>query len=290
MRLLVLGGTAWLGGCVATTALERGHRVTCLARGSSGPAPAGATFVRADRDRPQAYDEVVREQWDVVVDVSRQPGQVRRAVTALAPRSSSYVFISSGNVYADHSDVGADESSALLPPLDGDVMQDMETYGQAKVACEQHVLAAFGASRSLCARVGLIGGPGDVSDRSGYWPLRFARPVGPSGRVLVPDVPDLATGSSTYGTSRRGSPRAVDAGEAGSSTSWVRPCHCQHISRSHAPSPATWGRWPRPVRSGWWSTGSSRGWGSAPCRCGCRHRSTPASTPATAARLERPGS
>jgi len=114
MRLLVLGGTAWLGGCVATTALERGHQVTCLARGSSGPVPAGATFVRADRDRPRAYDEVVREQWDVVVDVSRQPGQVRHAVTALAPRSSSYVFISSGNVYADHSEVGADESSALL--------------------------------------------------------------------------------------------------------------------------------------------------------------------------------
>jgi len=193
MRLLVLGGTAWLGGCVATTALERGHQVTCLARGSSGPVPAGATFVRADRDRPRAYDEVVREQWDVVVDVSRQPGQVRHAVTALAPRSSSYVFISSGNVYADHSEVGADESSALLPALAGDVMQDMETYGQAKVACEQHVLAAFGASRSLVARVGLIGGPGDVFDRSGYWPLRFARPVGPAGRVLVPDVPDLAT-------------------------------------------------------------------------------------------------
>ena len=72
-------------------------------------------------------------------------------------------------------------------------MQDMETYGQAKVACEQHVLAAFGASRSLIARVGLIGGPGDVFDRSGYWPLRFACPVGPAGRVLVPDVPDLAT-------------------------------------------------------------------------------------------------
>jgi len=96
-------------------------------------------------------------------------------------------------VYADHSEVGADESSALLPALAGDVMQDMETYGQAKVACEQHVLAAFGASRSLIARVGLIGGPGDVFDRSGYWPLRFARPVGPAGRVLVPDVPDLAT-------------------------------------------------------------------------------------------------
>jgi len=193
MRLLVLGGTAWLGGYITTTALARGHQVTCLARGSSGSAPDGAAFARADRDEPGAYDEVLGDQWDAVVDVSRQPGQVKQAAAALAGRSSSFIFISSGSVYADHGTPGQDESTEVLPALDGDVMETMETYGEAKVACEQHVLDAFGPDRSLIARVGLIGGPGDVSDRTGYWPLRFARPASEDGSVLVPDVPELAT-------------------------------------------------------------------------------------------------
>src|SRR5262247_2723179 len=106
MRLLVLGGTAWLGRCIAAAAVERGHHVTCLARGESGAVPPGAVFTRADRDGPGAYREV-----------ARQPGQVRRAVTALAGGAGSFVFVSSGNVYADHGTPGADENAALLPAL-----------------------------------------------------------------------------------------------------------------------------------------------------------------------------
>jgi nucleoside-diphosphate-sugar epimerase len=84
MQTLVLGGTAWLGGHIASAALERGHRVTCLARGFSGAVPEGVELVRADRSRPDAYDALKHQQWDVVVDVARQPGQVRNAVQALA--------------------------------------------------------------------------------------------------------------------------------------------------------------------------------------------------------------
>jgi 2'-hydroxyisoflavone reductase len=193
MRLLILGGTAWLGGYVATIALERGHRVACLARGESGVAPHGVDFKRADRDAPDAYGEVARDEWDVVIDVSRQPGQVRHATTALAGCAASFIFVSSGNVYADHSRPGDDESAALLPALAGDVMETMETYGQAKVACERRVLNTFGPDRSLIARVGLIGGPGDIFDRTGYWPLRFTRPAANDGSVLVPDLPGLMT-------------------------------------------------------------------------------------------------
>lgn len=195
MRLLVLGGTAWLGGHLATTALKRGHHVTCLARGEAGRAPTGVEFVRADRDAPDAYREVAGRTWDAVFDVSRQPGQVRRAAAALADRARSYVFVSSCSVYADHRTPGEDEGAALLPALDGDVMETeaAQAYGQAKVACEQHVTGTFGRERSLVARVGLIGGPGDVSDRTGYWPLRFAQPATDDGAVLVPDVPDLMT-------------------------------------------------------------------------------------------------
>lgn len=193
MRLLILGGTAWLGRYIAATALERGHQVTCLARGESGSAPPGVAFKRADRDGPDAYREVARDKWDVVIDVSRQPGHVQRATAALADRSGSFVFVSSTNVYADNATPGSDENAALLPALAGDVMESMETYGQAKAACEQHVLDAFGPGRSLIARAGLIGGPGDMFDRTGYWPLRFSRPAAEDGSVLVPGVPGLAT-------------------------------------------------------------------------------------------------
>lgn len=193
MRLLILGGTAWLGRCIATTAVERGHRVTCLARGESGAVPPGAAFTRSDRDGAGACRKVAREEWDVVLDVSRQPAQVRGATTALADRAGSFVFVSSTNVYADHATPGADENATLLPALVGDVMASMDTYGQAKVACEQHVLSGFGPDRSLIARVGLIGGPGDTFDRTGYWPVRFSQPAAHNGRVLVPDVPGLAT-------------------------------------------------------------------------------------------------
>lgn len=192
MHLLLLGGTAWLGRHVAAAALARGHSVTCLARGQSGAVAPGAHLVQADRDSAAAYDAVRNEPWDAVVDVSRQPGQVRRAVAALRG-ARRYLFVSSVNVYADTAVYGQREDAALLAPLDGDVMPSMEQYGQAKVACELAVLQGFGAERSLIARAGLLGGPGDPFDRSGYWPLRFARPVAEDGSVLVPDAPDLPT-------------------------------------------------------------------------------------------------
>jgi nucleoside-diphosphate-sugar epimerase len=193
MRILVLGGTAWLGGEIAKAALAAGHAVACLARGESGDVPPGADLIRADRAGPGAYESVSRQDWDLVADVSRQPGQVRSACAALADRAATYAFVSSGNVYADHATPKTDESAPLLSPLAGDVMETMETYGEAKVACEQAVLSAFGDERSLIARAGLIGGPGDQSGRTGYWPLRFARPSSEEGVVLVPDAPDAAT-------------------------------------------------------------------------------------------------
>lgn len=193
MNILILGGTAWLSGIVAGEALAHGHDVTCLARGKSGAPPAEARLVRADRDRPDAYRRVVDRRWDAVVDVSRQPGQVRRAVAALQPVSDFFVFVSTANVYADHSIPETDESAPRREPLDGDVMEDMETYGEAKVACEDAVISGYGSHRSGIVRSGLIGGPGDVSDRSGYWPLRFARPSAGDGSVLVPRATGLQT-------------------------------------------------------------------------------------------------
>lgn len=192
MLILVLGGTSWLGGEVAREALARGHAVTCLARGESGQPPQGATFVRADRGADTAYDQVRDQDWDGVVDVSWQPGFVNGAVAALAARSGTWVYVSSCSVYAAHDAVGADESAALLTPLEGGEAT-METYGEAKVACERAVLAGVGSGQAVIARAGLIAGPGDRSGRTGYWPNRFAHPATKDGRVLVPDCPDQAT-------------------------------------------------------------------------------------------------
>lgn len=191
MRLLVLGGTAWLGREVATQALAAGHEVACLARGASGEPAAGTSLVVADRDADDGLADVSGESWDAVVDVARQPGQVRRAVRDL-DRAGHYVFVSTGNVYADHLTTGLDESAERLPALDGDTMASMADYGEAKVACEDAVLEAFG-ERATIARSGLIGGPGDASDRSGYWPFRFSRPSNREGQVLAPDTRDQGT-------------------------------------------------------------------------------------------------
>jgi len=192
MQLLVLGGTAWLGHWIATIAVERGHQVTCLARGDG--IPLGTTGVRADRDEPTALDGVAHQHWDAVIDVARQPGQVRRAVAALEPVAERYVFVSSSSVYASHARIGADESEPTYDPLDADLMRTPEDYGPAKVACERAVLEAFSAERSLIARAGLIGGPGDPSGRSTYWPWRFAHPSTADGHVLVPDAPRAPAG------------------------------------------------------------------------------------------------
>jgi len=192
MKILVLGGTSWLGGEIARAGLERGHAVTCLARGESGEVPPGSTFVRSDRGDDTAYERVVAQDWDGVVDVSWQPAFVRAAVAALAARTATWAYVSSCSVYASHDAVGADESAPLLPALEGDEATH-ETYGEAKVACERIVLDGVGAAKAVIARAGLIGGPGDHSGRTGYWPLRFARPSTADGTVLVPAEQEVST-------------------------------------------------------------------------------------------------
>lgn len=209
-QILVLGGTAWLGGAVAAHALSQGHEVTCLARGTRQP-PQGARLVVADRaaapDTTPYAALPSSARWDLVVDVARHPGQVRGALAALSDRADAWAFVSSASVYADHSRPEADESAPLLPALAGDVA-GLADYGEGKVACEQAIVAARGPD-ALIARSGLIVGPGDPSDRFGYWPGRFALAAEQGGPVLVPartdrpaqwiDVRDLAAWLVTTG-------------------------------------------------------------------------------------------
>lgn len=189
-RLLLLGGTAFLGRAVCRAALAAGHEVTALARGESGAVPDGIRLVRADRDGDDALRTVSGSHWDGAIDLARQPGHVRQAVRELRDSTEHYVFVSSISAYADHAAGGRDEyDTPLLPALAADEMRVAEDYGPAKVAAEQSVVEGFGAERSLLVRAGIIGGPEDTSGRSGYWPWRFAHPGTPDDSVLTPDEP-----------------------------------------------------------------------------------------------------
>lgn len=214
-NLLVLGGTAWLGGTVARLARDRGLEVTALARGVAGAVPEGVRLVAADRLADDAYDEVARTDWDDVLDVSWQPGMVRSALAALAGRARHWTYVSSCSVYASHDEPQADEGADLLPALEGDVAA-AEQYGAAKVACERACQAVVG-ERLLVARAGLISGYGDLSDRFGYWPARLAAAAG--GRtawgaqpVVVPDTPSAPTQTVDVGDLARW---LLDAGTTG---------------------------------------------------------------------------
>ncbi|NUU30065.1 NAD-dependent epimerase/dehydratase family protein [Arthrobacter sp. C9C5] len=187
MRILVLGGTAFLSAEIARQAVAAGHDVMCLARGTRLAPPEGASWLKADRSQgPAAYAGAAGVgDWDAVVDVARDPGQAREALEALAPSTRHWTFVSSCSVYADHSVPGAAEDAAVLAPLAAGIEPTMENYGEAKSAIEQATAELAGGKAHLC-RAGLIGGPGDGSDRYGYWPARFARDPGP---VLAPDIP-----------------------------------------------------------------------------------------------------
>ncbi|CCH77606.1 putative oxidoreductase [Nostocoides japonicum T1-X7] len=189
MDVLVLGGTAWLGGEVARRGVSLGHTVTCLARGESGPVPEGARLVVGDRSTTEAYAELEGRRFDLVVDVARQPLHVRTALDALGEHADHWVLVSTGSVYADHASMHRTEATSLLPAFEGDEAPP-ELYGEAKVACEQACRAVRGDD-VLIARSGLIAGAGDPSDRAGYWPGRFALAAEDGGPVLVPERRDV---------------------------------------------------------------------------------------------------
>lgn len=182
-NVLILGGTGWLSGAIAAHWRDAGASVTCLARGTH-PAPEGTELVTADRSDPDAYAAVSGRDWDAVVDVSSNPDHVAAAVAALGEHTRHWTYISTVSVYAADDVPGADETTELLTPPGPDEDED---YGRAKVRAEASVRSGLGF-RAAIVRPGLIVGPGDPTDRFGYWVGRFA--LAGADDVLVPDTAD----------------------------------------------------------------------------------------------------
>ncbi len=187
MKILILGGSRFLGRHLVAAAQAGGHDVTTFNRGLSDPSPAtGVLSLRGDRDSNLAALQGGR--WDVAVDTSGYvPRLVGAAVAALHDQIEHYTFISSISVYADPSIRNLDETDAVGELEDSSVEEiNGETYGPLKALCEQAAEAGL-PGRVLNVRPGLIVGPYDPTDRFIYWPVRIAR----GGEVLCPDQPEI---------------------------------------------------------------------------------------------------
>ncbi|MGA4842402.1 NAD-dependent epimerase/dehydratase family protein [Streptomyces sp. G45] len=214
MRLLILGGTEFVGRAVTEGALARGWDVTVFHRGRHA-APDGARAVHGDRttadgfaalDAHAAHDGA----WDAVVDTwSGAPRHVRDAARRLRERAGAYAYVSSMSVYAYPGRAGSDES---YPVVDGDPDADAVAYAEDKSGGELAAVDAFGAERTLLLRAGLILGPYENIGRLPWWLNRVAR----GGPVLAPgprdaviqyvDVRDLAEWTLDAVAARRHGP------------------------------------------------------------------------------------
>ena len=207
MKILILGGTGFIGSFQVRYALSRGHEVTVFNRGQSRPGRLPPEVEQLIGDRNGQLEALKGRKWDVVIDnPTTLPVWVRDAAQILKGNVERYVFISTISVYSDKSQPGLDESGPLLTYEGAAAMNETpETllasnralYGPLKVISEREVEKWF-PGQTLIIRPGLIVGPGDETDRFTYWPLRVAR----GGEVLAPgeatdpvqfiDVRDLA--------------------------------------------------------------------------------------------------
>jgi len=197
MRVLILGGTKFLGRHLVEAALLKNNEVTLFNRGQTNPEIfPGVERLRGNRDGD--LDALRGRTWDVAIDTSGYvPRVVRDSVKLLADAVTSYIFVSSISVYTDFSAIGMNEDAPVGAMEDETSEEVGQFYGPLKALCEQEVQSVFG-KRSLVVRPGLIVGPDDPTDRFTYWVQRFAE----GGEVLVPgtrnrplqfiDVRDLA--------------------------------------------------------------------------------------------------
>ncbi|MDX2089806.1 MAG: NAD-dependent epimerase/dehydratase family protein [Kofleriaceae bacterium] len=202
-RILILGGTGFLGPKTVEAALARGHTVTIFNRGKREkiqPLEFNVEHLYGNRDpnltaddapgSPKGLEQLVGREFDVVIDNSGYfPRMVKASAELLAKQGAKqYIFISSISAYDENPAHGGDETTRLAKLADPTVEtmgEQFENYGGAKVLCEQAVQAAMPAGATI-VRPGYIVGPGDPTDRFTYWPMRAAR----GGDMLAPGAPD----------------------------------------------------------------------------------------------------
>ncbi len=184
MRLLVLGGTGFVGGATVAEALRRGWSVTVFNRGLHGAVPDGVRRLRGDRSAPDGLSALSGGEWDLAIDTwDGEPRAVLDAARALVDSTGHYVYVSSRSVYREPVALGADESAPVVDAasdaLDG-------SYAALKAGGERAAHEVFG-DRAMIARAGLILGPGEDIGRLPWWLQRMAR----GGQVLAPGPADL---------------------------------------------------------------------------------------------------
>ncbi|MFJ8105506.1 NAD-dependent epimerase/dehydratase family protein [Streptomyces sp. NPDC096132] len=185
MRLLVLGGTEFVGRAVVEAALGRGWDVTALNRGRHAPAP-GVRALTGDRTAPGGLDALQGGEWDAVVDTwSAAPRPVHEAARLLRGRARRYVYVSSCSVYTWAPPAGYTEDAAVVEGADPEAGQT--DYARDKRGGELAAVDAFGAEDSVLVRAGLILGPYENVGRLPWWLGRMAR----GGPVLAPGPRDL---------------------------------------------------------------------------------------------------
>ncbi len=186
-RILILGGTRFIGPHQVKYALDRGHEVSIFTRGRTEPPFYGDYFQRVEHligDRDNDLSALEGRRWDAVIDNSASiPRWVEMSTDLLRPAAGRYLFVSSISAYADFASVGIDENYPVARLSAPDV-EDMGEYGALKARCEHIARDAFGDD-AIIVRPGLIIGPGDNTDRWTYWPVRVDR----GGEVLAPNSP-----------------------------------------------------------------------------------------------------
>lgn len=185
LKLLILGGTNFLGPHIVAAAVTRGHTMTLFNRGKTHPG-LFPDLEKLHGDRKVDLAVLEGRQWDAVIDTSAYiPADVTRSAKLLAPNVAQYLLISTVSVYARLDKPGMDESAPLATTdkPDADKVTN-ENYGALKALCEK-AAQAEAPGKLTVIRPGLIVGPGDSTDRFTYWPVRVAR----GGEVLAPGKP-----------------------------------------------------------------------------------------------------
>lgn len=184
MRILILGGTGYIGPHLVRHLVARGHKVSIFTRGRRDASTLPEEVERLVGDRNGQLGALEGKKWDAVFDDSAtNPEWVRQSAALLKGNVGQYSFTSSTGVYYPYLKKGLDESTP--PLLEGDMKDGSAAYGVNKANCEKIVLDTFGQG-GIVVRPSYIVGPGDTSDRFPYWPVRLAR----GGEVLVPGKRD----------------------------------------------------------------------------------------------------